>query len=69
MADVGRWYFRVVEGSAGRWTCRCGRQEVDDHGSLPDALAHISDVAAGQRPSQLFIHHANGAVVPGTIFD
>ncbi|HET8619251.1 MAG TPA: DUF2188 domain-containing protein [Acidimicrobiales bacterium] len=61
--ESGRWFFRVIESADGWWACRRGRAEVDRHAEIDEALRHIRQIAAENRPSQVWVHHLDGRVV------
>lgn len=69
VTDSGRWFFRVIEHDDGTWTCRAGRQDIDQHASLREAMTHILTVADENRPSEVFVHHADGRVRSEASFD
>lgn len=62
------FFFRVIEDDDG-WCCRRGRDQLDEHDTLSSALTHIRELAKGDRPSLVVVHHANGWVVPDRSFD
>ena len=57
-----RWFFRVIETHAGEWACRRGRQHIDGHRELKEALAHITAIAAAHAPAEVFVHRIDGSV-------
>lgn len=69
MAEIARRFFRVVEGDDGRWACRVGRREMDSHDAFTEAIRHILFIAGGRRPSQVFVHHADGRVRTEAVLD
>jgi hypothetical protein len=56
------WFFHVIEQDDGRWACRHGRQELDTHAVLDQAIEHITAIAALQRPADIFLHRLGGTV-------
>jgi hypothetical protein len=56
------WYFRVVELGGGGWACRHGRQVLDTHPELDNAIEHITTVASAQRPATLLLHRLDGTI-------
>lgn len=57
------WYFRVVEADDGSLICRRGIEVLDRHGTLEEAVAHASELAAVSVPAQVVVHHRDGTVV------
>jgi hypothetical protein len=66
---LGRLFFRIIEDGDGWWACRRGRAEIDRHPGIDEALAHITQIAGQHRPSQVFIHHVDGRVLPAIELD
>jgi hypothetical protein len=66
---AGQWFFRVVASDDGRWTCRRGRDEVDSHDRLADALSHMTATAQASAPSCVYIHYSDGSVSKAAEFD
>lgn len=58
----GRLYFRVIEQDTGSWACRRGRDDIDDHPTLQEAVDHMAALAAQHRPSEVLVHHRDGRV-------
>jgi hypothetical protein len=56
------WFYRVVQQDQGRWVCRFGRERLDEHEDLVDAIGHCGAIAAGNRPARLFVHYLDGLV-------
>jgi hypothetical protein len=54
---VGRYFFRAIERDDGTWACRRGRLELDKHGQLEEALAHLTSLADNARPTEIYVHH------------
>lgn len=54
------YFFRVVEGEDGSWSCRRGREDFDYHAALEDAIDHTTTIASEYLPSELFLHHLDG---------
>jgi hypothetical protein len=52
--------YRVVEQEDGSWSCRQGRDELDCHAQLDDAIEHTTGIARANLPSQVFVHHRDG---------
>jgi hypothetical protein len=67
--DVGRFFFRAIEDEAGRWACRRGRQELDRHAELTQAIEHLTAVAGQHRPSEVLVHHVDGRVLSVAVLD
>ena len=55
-------FFRVIELDRGRWACRHGSTEYDQHSRAEDALRHIETVALEQRPAAIYLHLRDGTV-------
>ncbi|HZC53011.1 MAG TPA: hypothetical protein VE441_10985 [Mycobacterium sp.] len=55
-------YFHIVELDNGRWACRHGNHEYDQHETLEQASGHIRLLATEQRPASIFAHRCDGAV-------
>ena len=62
MEGVSTYFFRVVEQEDGSWLCRRGREELDVHAQLDDAVDHTTGNAREDRPSQVIVHHRDGQV-------
>lgn len=56
------WSLRVTEKTTGRWACRFGLIEFDEHDHVNDALTHIRDLAPDHRPASLYFHLLDGTV-------
>jgi hypothetical protein len=56
------WFFRVIEGEDGSWSCRRGREVLDEHPTLGDALSHLYVLAQASQPASLFAHYRDGRV-------
>ena len=56
------WYFHIVELDDGRWSCRHGTAEFDQHAGLEPALEHMRHVATEHPPASIIVHRRNGAV-------
>lgn len=57
------WFLHVTEGEDGRWACSHGRDELDTHAELSDALAHLMVYAStllGQ--ARIVVHTLDGAI-------
>lgn len=57
-----RLYFRVIQQDERLWSCRRGREEIDDHASRQEAVDHMIVLASKHRPSEVFVHHCDGVV-------
>lgn len=57
-----RLYFRIIEQDDGRWACRRGLAQLDEHHVLDAALEHITELAGAHRPSTVFAHYLDGQV-------
>jgi hypothetical protein len=68
MDDVARWFWRAIEHETG-WICRHGREELDRHPSLEEAIAHLGRIARAHAPSQVFAHYLDGRVETIALFD
>lgn len=55
-------FFRVIELDSGRWACRHGNTEYDQHARAEDALQHIETLALEQRPAEIYLHLRDGTV-------
>ncbi len=55
-------YFRVIERADNSWTCRRGRDDIDQHSSRQEAVDHMTILAAQHRPSEVLVHCRNGEV-------
>lgn len=53
-------YFHIVELADGRWACRHGMHEFDQHHTLDQARDHIRALALAERPASIFIHPRTG---------
>ncbi len=60
--NAARLYFRIIEQDDGRWACRRGLAQLDVHHQMDAALAHITELAGGERPSAVFAHYLDGQV-------
>ena len=57
------WIFHVVELTDGRWACRHGRKEYDQHDSLDVALRHIALLAKDEDgAAEVVIHSLDGSI-------
>ncbi|MDP9227232.1 MAG: hypothetical protein M3P18_25965, partial [Actinomycetota bacterium] len=56
------WWYRVVELEDGRWACRWGLHVYDVHHELAEAIEHCSTIAAGNAPSEVFVHGLDAGV-------
>jgi len=66
--ESARRYFRAVEAATG-WECHQGSSVLDSHGTLDDALDHLSDLGEVHAPAEVFAHHLDGTVKSVAIFD
>jgi len=66
---MGRFFFHAVEDVDGRWACRRGRQQLDSHAQLAQAIEHLTTVAAQHRPSEVLVHHVDGQVLSVAMLD
>jgi hypothetical protein len=55
------WQLHAVELVDGRWHCAHGLTLVDRHDKLPDAIAHLREVAKIVRPA------GRGAIAPPSL--
>ncbi len=49
--------------------CRWGRRELDGHAALAEAIEHVFELAGEHRPSEVFVHHADGRVCSQAVFE
>lgn len=69
VVDPGRLFFRLIEHDDGWWACRRGREEIDRHPHQDQALDHMTELAASNRPSRVYVHNADGRVFAIATFD
>lgn len=62
--DRMAWFLRAIELHDGRWSCRHGAYEYDEHDRLDEAVEHLRQLARELGPARLFAHHHDGVVVP-----
>ena len=55
-------FFRVIELDSGRWACRHGTTEFDQHAHAEGELAHVEALALEQRPAAVYLHLRDGTV-------
>jgi hypothetical protein len=58
----GTFFFRVIQRADDAWTCRRGRDDIDHHDTLEDAVDHVTSLASLHRPSEVLVHHRDGRV-------
>jgi hypothetical protein len=56
------WFFRVIEQADGSWACRRGREELDRHAELDEAVSHASSLAAAHAPAEVMVHFFDGTM-------
>ena len=57
------WFLHVTEGEDGRWTCSHGREALDAHAELSEALTHLKVYASTvEGRSRIVIHTLDGAI-------
>jgi Uncharacterized protein conserved in bacteria (DUF2188) len=56
------YFFRIVEQEDGSWSCRRGREDLDRHPELDDAIEHTTAIAREIPPSEVFVHRLDGQV-------
>jgi hypothetical protein len=55
------WYLRALEVAPSRWLCKRGRSELDEHGSLDGAIAHLRELADTlDGDFEIVVHHLSG---------
>lgn len=57
------WFLRAIELDNGRWACRWGLRELDDHGDHESAVAHLREFAREIGNATIFLHGLDGSVV------
>jgi hypothetical protein len=65
----GRLFFRVVAQQDGHWSCRRGREELDSHADLAEAVEHMTALAGQHRPSEVLVHPLGAAMRSVATFD
>lgn len=57
------WFLHVTEGEDGGWTCSHGRERIDTHAELAEALAHLTAYASTlEGLARIVIHKLDGAI-------
>ena len=55
------WLFHVHQRPDERWVCRHGLEEIDDHGTPEQAVAHCLVLAAAKLPASVVLHRPGEA--------
>jgi len=63
------FFLRILEQQDGSWWFRRGREDVKRFGELDDAVAYATDIAGGNRPSEVVVHRRDGRVQVVATFD
>lgn len=55
-------FFRAIESEDGGWRCHRGRESIDRHANMDEALDHLRELAHVVAPAWLYAHFIDGRV-------